>query len=66
MRLDNVNIELLREWFASKMEVVKTLPNIKTVEDFKTVFILQTDGTYKRYQAIKGKWYLSDEILTEV
>lgn len=59
MELFRSNPELLEEmrnYFHPKSEIVKTLPNPKTVENFKTVYIKQSNGTYKTYKMLDGTW----------
>jgi hypothetical protein len=49
-------LEELRNYFSPKQEIVKVLPDPKTVSDFKTVYIKQSDGTYKQYKMLNGTW----------
>lgn len=49
-------LEELKNYFYPKPEIVKSLPNPKTVSEFKTVYIKQTDGTYKQYKMLNGTW----------
>jgi hypothetical protein len=54
------NPELLEElklYFNPKPEIVKVLPDPRTVSEFKTVFIKQNDGSYKEYRMLNGSWY---------
>lgn len=50
-------LEELRNHFNPKPEIVKTLPNPREVQDFKVVYIKQTDGTYTEYKMLNGEWY---------
>lgn len=50
-------LEELKNHFYPKPEIVKTLPNPKTVSEFKEVYIKQTDGSYVTYKMLDGSWY---------
>ena len=54
-------LEELRNYFNPKPEIVKVLPNVKTVEDFKTVFLADVDDQgqtfYTEYRMLNGGWY---------
>jgi hypothetical protein len=49
-------IEELRNYFMPKPEIVSSLPNPKGMENFKIIYIKQSDNTYKRYNLLNGTW----------
>lgn len=49
-------LQQFREYFAPKPEIVTSLPNPRGIENFKEVFIKQSDGTYNLYKMINGRW----------
>lgn len=49
-------LEELKNHFYPKPEIVKTLPNPKTVSEFKVVNIKQDDGSYVEHKMLNGTW----------
>ena len=50
-------LQQLREYLAPKPEIVTSLPNPRGIENFKEVFVKQSDGSYKMYKMLGGSWY---------
>ena len=49
-------LEELKNHFYPKPEIVKTLPDPKTVSEFKVVNIKQDDGSYVEHKMLNGSW----------
>ena len=58
MRLNTQDIEEMKNYFAPKELRGKSLPNPKTVNDFTTFWLQDSNGVQIEHKMFNGKWHI--------